>query len=423
MKITIRNINILLILAMVIPIITISCSDDDSSAANLSFSRSIYILPSTGSLEVELRASVAPEIDLIVPVNIEGTAELNEDYEISAKEFIIKAGETSGTLTLTPKNNLISGREIRLSINPVSGYGLGDKKIAIIPIETKERIMYSFISSYSRVLSNVEIWVELQGEISGKSFKAPHDIVLPLEVSSSSTAELGTDFTMPTSITIPKGGRQAHITLAIQEDAEDYAGKTAIVNLKVPSGDDPDLYYAGSFITYSLKLDQVRFIDMLGKWKPVKIVSEDNYIAYEVPDEDMINLPKNNGENDYLEFVHREGNDIIIPHLSGDLKNFFSNSNGHKVVFDHIKKGLIDWGEGVEYDAPYYKIFGVNTLFSSSQTKIGDVMMGIDKIDDNNIIIYFHEYIPTDFFIDTYDLWGFDAEIVGINYTFTRIVE
>ena len=144
MKITIRNINILLILAMVIPIITISCSDDDSSAANLSFSRSIYILPSTGSLEVELRASVAPEIDLIVPVNIEGTAELNEDYEISAKEFIIKAGETSGTLTLTPKNNLISGREIRLSINPVSGYGLGDKKIAIIPIETKERIMYSF---------------------------------------------------------------------------------------------------------------------------------------------------------------------------------------------------------------------------------------------------------------------------------------
>ena len=134
MKITIRNINILLILAMVIPIITISCSDDDSSAANLSFSRSIYILPSTGSLEVELRASVAPEIDLIVPVNIEGTAELNEDYEISAKEFIIKAGETSGTLTLTPKNNLISGREIRLSINPVSGYGLGDKKIAIIPV-------------------------------------------------------------------------------------------------------------------------------------------------------------------------------------------------------------------------------------------------------------------------------------------------
>ena len=33
---------------------------------------------------------------------------LNEDYEISAKEFTIKAGETSGKLILIPKNNLTS---------------------------------------------------------------------------------------------------------------------------------------------------------------------------------------------------------------------------------------------------------------------------------------------------------------------------
>ena len=97
MKTMLRNINILLILVMAFPIIAISCSDDDSSAANLSFSRSIYILPSSGSLEVELRASVPPETDLIVPVNIEGTAELNEDYEISAKEFTIKAVAWHGT--------------------------------------------------------------------------------------------------------------------------------------------------------------------------------------------------------------------------------------------------------------------------------------------------------------------------------------
>ena len=285
---------------MAFPIIAISCSDDDSSAANLSFSRSIYILPSSGSLEVELRASVPPETDLIVPVNIEGTAELNEDYEISAKEFTIKAGETSGKLILIPKNNLTSGREIRLSINPVNGYVLGDKKIAIIPIETKERIMYSFTSSYSRVLSTVEIWVEVQGEISGKSFKALSDITFPLEIGSSSSAIIGTDFTAPTSITIPKNGRQAHFTVAIQEDAEDYAGKTATINLKAPSEGDSDLYYPGSFISYSLKLDQVKFIDMLGKWKPVEITNEINFELYEIPAEDMVNLPVKNSENDYL---------------------------------------------------------------------------------------------------------------------------
>ena len=55
------------------------------------FSRSIYILPSNGSLEVELRASVAPETDLSIPVIIEGTAILDEDYEISANGFMIKS--------------------------------------------------------------------------------------------------------------------------------------------------------------------------------------------------------------------------------------------------------------------------------------------------------------------------------------------
>lgn len=425
MKTTVRNISILLALAMILPMIATSCSDDDSSAANLSFSRSIYILPPSGSLQVELRASVAPEADLVVPVTIEGSAELDEDYTISAKEFVIKAGETSGTLILTPKNNLTKGREIRLSINPTNGYGLGDKRTAIIPIEIKERIMYSYSTSYSRLLSSIDIWVYLQGETSGTSFKATTDITLSLEIGSSSTAEPNVDFTIPTSITISKGARQAHFTVAITEDAEDYAGKTAIINLKAPEEDMSDLYYAGSFVSYSLKLDQVKFIDMLGKWKPVEITSEMNYTLYDIPEDDMINLPRNNAVNDYLEFVHIDGKDIIMPHLIGDLKNYFCNPNGHEVVFDHVEKGLTDWGTETEYDAPYYKISQVNKRFSSTKSELGNVMMGIDKIDDNNIIIYFHEYTPTDFFVATYADYDeeFDVDMFGINYTFTRTSE
>ena len=54
------------------------------------------------------------------------------------------------------------------------------------------------------------------------------------------------------------------------------------------------------FISYSLKLDQVKFIDMLGKWKPVEITNEINFELYEIPAEDMVNLPVKNSENDYL---------------------------------------------------------------------------------------------------------------------------
>ena len=196
------------LLMIILIIVSAACNDDDSSGAKLSFSRSIYILPSNGSLEVELRASVAPETDLSIPVIIEGTAILDEDYEISANGFMIKAGETSATLTITPKNNLTANREIRLSINPVSGYTLGDKKIAIIPVEVKEHIMYTFKPVIYRLLSEIDIRIEVEGENSGSSFRATTDIVLPIEIDPSSTAILNEDFELEngiTSVTIPKG--------------------------------------------------------------------------------------------------------------------------------------------------------------------------------------------------------------------------
>ena len=179
------------------------------------------------------------------------------------------------------------------------------------------------------------------------------------------------------------------------------------------------------YVGDSLKLDQVKFIDMLGKWKPVEITNEINFELYEIPAEDMVNLPVKNSENDYLEFIHTDGNDIIIPHLTGSLKNFFCNPSGHKVTFDHIEKGLLDWEKDEEYDAPYYIISGANKFFSSQKSEPADVIMGIDKLDDNNIIIYFHEYIPTDFFVSTYNDYDeeFDVDMFGINYKFTRVAE
>ena len=60
---------------------------------------------------------------------------------------------------------------------------------------------------------------------------------------------MDTDFEIEnhsTSITIPKGTRQVNFSVNIVEGAEDYAGKEAILELKAPEGEDPDLYYAGS---------------------------------------------------------------------------------------------------------------------------------------------------------------------------------
>ena len=428
MKTIIKEITKILTITLLAMMVT-SCNNEDDAGANLSFSRSIYVLPATGSLNIELKASVAPENDLIVPITIDGSAVLDDEYEISAKEFIIKAGETNAQITITPKNNLAQGKEIRLSINPVAGYSLGDKNVAIIPIETKERIMYSFTTSYSRILSSIQIWVEIQGEISGRSYIPQTDIVLPLKISSSSTAELDTDFEIEnhsTSITIPKGTRQVNFSVNIVEGAEDYAGKEAILELKAPEGEDPDLYYAGSFTTFTVKLDQLKFIDLLGKWKPVELSNEDGFYVWgeeELPSNDFEGkLPKDFAAGDYLEFTNEGGVDRIIPHMTGGLKKYFCGPE-HKVTFDHINKEFLDASIFDYIMVPYFKITNINKLFST-KTEIGDALLGLDKIDDNNIYVYIHDYIPTDFFTYSYEQWGgFDAEMFGITYKFTRVEE
>ena len=418
---------------IILATLSFSCSDEESNSAKLAFSRSIYILPSSGELNVELRATMAPSTDITVPIEISGSAVLDSDYTISGKEFIIKAGETKASIKLMPKNNLTADREIKLALMPVKGYDLGNKKVAIIPVETKERIMYTFSLNYSRMLSSIEVWVKLNGEISGRKFRAPRDITLPIKIDESSTAVLGEDFEIEggkTSVTINKNEYMTHFTVKVKDGAKDYTGKIATLILEAPE-EEKDLYYPGSFISYKIKLDQLKFIDMLGNWKPVAIINKDSYLMEDIPEEEYAGLlPENNGENDYLEFTTVNGVDKIIPHLTGDLKNFFSNPEGHNIVFDHIEKSLDDYSTFESYDAPYFVISDVNTCFSSKKTVLGNVYLGLDMIDDNNIIIYFHQYTPTDFLVQSYnDVLGgefdidFFPDFFGITYKFTRVSE
>ena len=162
---------------------------------------------------------------------------------------------------------------------------------------------------------------------------------------------------------------------------------------------------------------------MLGKWKPVAITNKDAFPMLDIPEEEWANsLPEHNNPDDYLEFVHTDaGVDKIIPHLTGDLTSYFCNPEGHEIVFDHIVKGFLDFATLDEFDIPYFKIHQVNKLFSKTKKELGDVFIGLDKIDDDNIVIYFHEYTPTDFFVQSAEDYGFEADFFGITYTFTRV--
>jgi hypothetical protein len=418
-----KYLNILTLLTLLLIGLS-SCSKESNGGLSLSFSRSIYILPASSSLEIELRASVAPEQDLEVPIQLTGSAIKDKDYTISAEKFIIKAGETKATLVITPKDNLTEGQEIRVSIAPSEKYSLGSKNIAMIPVEAKEKIMYSFYTANGRLLSDINVTVQLKGEITGTSFRASEDIHIPFEILDGGTAIQGKQFEIKAGakeFVIPAGDNKATINIKIPDGGagDNPTGKYFTLKLKSPT-QNSEFYFLGSYATFKCVLSQLKFSDLVGKWKPVGITNKDAFVALEIPEAEYVGLlPEKNGASDYLEFVSDGQGDRIIPHLTGDLKNFFCGAE-HTVVFDHVEKGFLDFSTWAELDIPYFKIAGVNKLFSATKNSLATVFIGFDQIDEDNINIYFHEYVPTDFFSITYDSYGFDPTYFGLTYKFTR---
>lgn len=73
---------------------------------------------------MELIVSEPVTEEIKVPFMIDGSAVLDEDYTISAKEFVLHPSDWIDTVWVTPKENVIGQREIRLSLQEVPRYRL-----------------------------------------------------------------------------------------------------------------------------------------------------------------------------------------------------------------------------------------------------------------------------------------------------------
>ena len=102
------------------------CSCQKDPKPELSFESGNYVMGADEAVKVKVVASEAPAADLTVGFTASGTAVKGSDYELSAESFTIKAGETSGEITISPKNNVGSSLNINLALTLPAGYIAGD---------------------------------------------------------------------------------------------------------------------------------------------------------------------------------------------------------------------------------------------------------------------------------------------------------
>ena len=151
-----------------------SCQKDPKPSA--SFESGNYVMGADEALTVKVVVSDAPAADLTIEFIASGSAVKGTDYELSAESFTIKAGETTGEITVSPLNNLGSNLNINLALTLPTGYEAGKYTSALIALGSKEKASYSFAKKEAKLVDELEIVLNLIGETSTTNFVAGGEI-------------------------------------------------------------------------------------------------------------------------------------------------------------------------------------------------------------------------------------------------------
>lgn len=298
-----------------------ACSDDDDNGQTLSFGRPIYILKAADSLAVEVVASEPVKEVVKVPFTIEGTAILGEDYTLSAQEFTLQPGETMDTIYVRPKDNVVSRREIRLSLREVPGFRLWNNRWAMIPVETKDLFTGSFTQASMDLKS--EIVVSASMKVAGEDYMYKKDeLRVPFEVDPESTAVEGEHYE------IVGGGRELYMGVmkatadVIVRFLKKEEGKDKVILRLVEEG----RFEAGTngFVIINVN-GPTLYEEFVGTWTSPNLISVDFIKSMAWTSSDCVNLPLNNPATDKIVFSAGATNTLNVDGVNGDLAKYLRN--------------------------------------------------------------------------------------------------
>ena len=398
----------------------VACHDDDNDNASLSFSRSIYILQANGSLNVELRADAAVTEQTVVKFTVGGSAIRGEDYELSADEFVLEAGQDRTQIQIFPKDNYNEDREIRLELEPVAGFSLSGKKVAIIPIEAKEQVIISFERDWRELEDELVVKVFVAGAVTGK-YSSTEPLSIPFVIGNGTTAEAGVHYEIEGNVTefvVEPGSDRAEIKiryLLVEEDHDRLE-----LGLILPD----ESFYFGNYDEMEIPIVGPLSMNKLeGKWAYSAFMSQDlldMFVGGDFPD-DLVALPTNNSASDILEFVKEDGVDKMNVHMTGDLRNYFRDCEIHigSTTEEYLWETLTDFALITSV-----KCSKINLHFSPNQNKEEEVTIGLRLVEGGNVLeVRILQYEPIEFLYDTYEMFEGDMEMFPLVYRFTKIAE
>ena len=377
----------------------LACSDDDNSDPKLSFGRPIYILKAAEPLAVELIVSEPVTEEIKVPFMIDGSAVLDEDYTISAKEFVLHPSDWIDTVWVTPKENVIGQREIRLSLQEVPRYRLWNNRWAIIPVETKDIFTCSFSQTTMDLKSEVVVSMKLT--VGGVDYMYKREeLRVPFEIDPASTAVEGEHYE------IVGGGRE--LIMGIQKETADVTilflkkevGKDKVIIRLVEGG----LFEGGTNTSVTINVNgPTLYEDFVGAWVSPTFISVDfiKGMVWGHPT-DCDNLPVNNLSTDRIVFTAGATNTLNVDGVQGDLAKYLRNC---EVVYIGEEPEQL-WDQdayGIKRDVVTLELSKANVNYSVTNVAERKAIVLVRLLNKGKVLEFrIVDYEPTDFLTGTY---------------------
>ena len=388
-----------------------------------SLTGNIYL--GTESTPVEIKTNLASESDATASVRISYIGSSLKELASVEQSVTVPAGETSVTLDVPNRPEELAEDEavtsIKLTFTALpAGYVPGAKAICLLSPSTSEALICSFAYEEADLIESLRIKVNISGSLSGKDWTANGDMSIPVEFSGE-----GSKYISSNGLVEVLSGENSG-TLEIK-------AKEGIHDLNAPLGISlaGEGVIAGDVETMLVTVRGIPTIETLGgEWKFVEIVNkEDLEYCYE----DVLELCPIHNEGFSLSFSSKDGGIVLSPSATGDFANYYrecsiSNCEPKNMVAKGVVLGSCSSEEENMFVMPiysrptqeiYYKLPSVNRSFDNSAESLGEGVISLSFLSDDEIIVSIHDYDEPGF-----ALWWedgkFDAEMLGFASLFRR---
>lgn len=392
---------------------SISCEKSETKPT-VEFSEKITSINIGGTVEVSAVLDKAAEAAVTVPVDFSGSAVKGTAYTVSSEAFVFAEGSTKASITITDVA-MASEEQIVLKLTGSEAV-IGTNFTCVVTLNADESLIYNFDNARTEVVESATLTITVEGVESGKSFKAPADIELPLKVEGE--AEKFLDY--PASVTLAKGTNSVRFEVKARESSktdenerlEDYPENPSAVIFvsgdRFIGGDKPEA-------TVKLHSGQLVPEKLVGKWAFNHVYDEEDYeYFFELTEPELLPIHNDGFE---IEIYIDEDDDMvkIKSNNTGDFAHFFRDGASISLttpinsVAGAVPVGKYAMKEGnmyrdteLESEAViwfYYKLSSANKSFSAEPDEeiIGESTIALRLDDDGRLEMQFRDLINPPF--------------------------